>query len=99
MLLLPLLLWGAVLGQEDDLLRIDVYSGTWAAALSKRDGDAVAQRDIRGVVCVGLVTSDMACSWKRRVRGRWRTYYGWADLSRERDPQIKTVTRRPSDNR
>lgn len=76
--------------QEDELLRVSVYPGSWAAALSKVEHKPVSKRDIRAVGCVGLDAKDMFCGWERRAKGQWREFTGRADL-RADVPIISTL--------
>jgi len=98
-MLTPFLLWAAVLGQEDELLRVFVYSGTWASVVPRLEGRDVEQRDIAAVNCVGMVPADMFCSWQQRKKHKWRKYSSWADLSRKDDPQLKgAIAEEPPDH-
>lgn len=86
-----LLVWAAALGQEDGLLRVFMYPGIWAEALSQLEGRNVERRDIAGVGCVGMVSTDMYCSWQRRTQNEWHKYSGQADLSGNM-PRLKDAT-------
>ena len=61
-MLVALLLWSASVGQDDELLRVMVYPGVWAAAVQKFGGKPIHRRDVRSVGCVGLVYADVVCS-------------------------------------
>ena len=92
-----LFLLGALIGQEDELLRVFMDPGGWAAAVSRLEGRSVEKRDIAAVSCVGIVSTDMFCSWQRRKQHKWLKYSGRADLSRENSPMLKdAVPDKPS---
>jgi len=74
--------------QEDKLLRVFVAPGSWAAALSRLEGQDVERRNVAAIGCVGEISTDMFCSWQRRRERKWERYSGRADLSQE-TPQIR----------
>ena len=90
-MLTVLLLWAAALGQDDELLRVFMDPGSWAAAVSKLEGRSVERRDVAAIGCVGMVDTKMFCSWQRRKQNKWHKYSGWADLSGD-SPRLKNAT-------
>ncbi len=87
-MLIALFLWSAPLGQDDELMRVAIYPGAWAAAVTSFSGKTINRRDIRAVGCVGLVNTDMVCGWEQQVDRKWRIYLSRADLSDVDAPRI-----------
>jgi hypothetical protein len=90
-MLTVLLLWAAALGQDDELMRVFMDPKSWAAAVSRVEGRLVERRDIAAVWCVGMVQTDMHCSWQQRKRNKWLKYSGRADLGGNA-PRLRNAT-------
>ncbi len=90
-MLAVLFLWASAIGQDDELLRVWMGPDVWAAAVSKFEGRSVERRNVAAIGCVGMVDTQMSCSWQRREQNKWHKYSGWADLSGE-TPLLKSAT-------
>ncbi|ATQ44205.1 hypothetical protein [Caulobacter mirabilis] len=78
----------------DELLRVQVYPGAWAQALSAADQREIRREDVRKVACVGQVGTHMVCSWEQRIDGVWATYYQVGDVSQAERPRLSPGERR-----
>jgi hypothetical protein len=87
-MLATLMLWSVMVPQEDELLRVTIYPGAWAAAVTAFTGKATERNEVRGVGCVGLVSTDMFCGWEQRIKRNWQRRSGRADLSAENKPRM-----------
>ena len=83
-----LALWSAASLAQDDLARVAVFPGKWAAVVSEWQARPVDRRDVRKVGCVGLEDKRMLCFWEQRISGSWRAKSAWTDLSDDRSPRI-----------